>query len=302
MVKRKVLVIYHRADYDGIFSGIIAKKYYEKIGCQVKTFGWNYDDEPVDLEREIKTNSIICMVDLSFTAKYMMVLKESGKFVWIDHHETAIQDSQKYGYDKIPGKRTISEAAVTLTWQYFNPKQEVPELIKMIGTYDIWRKEENWQSEIIPLQYGLKKEYGLSFTRILNDWEIMIADFEWLLDDGKAIYTWLQKSSQSWIQNCGFPVTVAGKYKGIAILSPITGSLVFESVQSQYDLFLVIQVRDGGTRYSLSMYTEPEKNLDFSCGEYLKSLQPEAGGHKTAAGMENMTEELFKKLLFEHEI
>ena len=45
MDKRKILIIYHRADYDGIFSAIIAKKYYESKGVRVETLGWNYGDD-----------------------------------------------------------------------------------------------------------------------------------------------------------------------------------------------------------------------------------------------------------------
>jgi hypothetical protein len=34
----------------------------------------------------------------------------------------------------------------------------------------------------------------------------------------------------------------------------------------------------------------------------LKSLNPEAGGHKLAAGLQNMGRELFEKILYKHEI
>ena len=54
MGTRKILVVYHRADYDGVFSGVIAKKYYESKGIHVDAFGWNYGDDPIDVKSKIR--------------------------------------------------------------------------------------------------------------------------------------------------------------------------------------------------------------------------------------------------------
>lgn len=299
MAYRKVLIIYHRVDYDGIFSGIITKKFYESKGIRTDTCGWNYGEPIPEIKKDYQG---IILVDLSFPPQDMIRLKDSGRLTWIDHHQTSIQDSTSYGYQNLPGIRRIGISAAELVWGFYNSKKEVPLLVQMAGAYDVWDKERFGWSDVVELQYGLKEMYGLSFGKIETDWEDLCDDCEWIQDRGSVVYGWLKKMSESWIKNCSFPVTVAGKYKGIAIVSPLSGSLIFESVLPDYDLFLVIQIRDKGTKYSVSMYSEPEKELgDFSCGEYLKSIDPNAGGHKLAASIQGLSRERFEKLIYDHE-
>lgn len=42
---KNVLIIYHRADYDGLFSGNIARKFYIDSGYKVELKGYNYGDQ-----------------------------------------------------------------------------------------------------------------------------------------------------------------------------------------------------------------------------------------------------------------
>jgi hypothetical protein len=52
---RKNLVIYHRVDYDGIFSAIIVRKYYQGKGIITDLKGWNYGDMPLNLSLDLDT-------------------------------------------------------------------------------------------------------------------------------------------------------------------------------------------------------------------------------------------------------
>jgi hypothetical protein len=48
------------------------------------------------------------------------------------------------------------------------------------------------------------------------------------------------------------------------------------------------------------MYTEPDKDLGgFSCGTYLKEKYG-GGGHTCSAGCNNIGEETFRRLIYEH--
>ena len=299
MATRKFLVVYHRVDYDGLFSALIAKSYLKSKGITVETLGWNYGDELPNLDKLIRYNSGIVLTDISFPANAMKTLKESAKATWIDHHVTAIQDSEEHGYSDMPGLRKNGVAACELTWKYYWKDKPIPQIVQMAGAYDVWDKNRFDWSEVVALQYGLKDLYGHNLGKLDTHWEDLCEDSEWLQDRGEVIYGWLQKQSEGWVTRCGFPVKVAGRFSGIAIITPLAGSLVFESVLEKYDLFLVLQINDGGTKYNVSLYTEPSKNLDFSCGEYMKQFG--GGGHKTAAGCNNIGEEMFKKIIFDHE-
>ena len=302
MDKRKILIVYHRADYDGIFSAIITKKYYESKGVRVDTVGWNYGDELIDIHSKLPLYQGFVMVDVCLPTQQMIELKESGRLTWIDHHETAITESKENGFDSVLGKREIGIAACELTWEYFNPAKEIPTLISYAGTYDVWDKNRyNWDEDVVPLQYGLKDEYGLSLKKIETDWDDLLENCEWAMNKGSVIYEWIRHISEAWVQNCGFEVQVGEQaLKGIAIITPMTGSLVFESVLQKYDLFLVVQVRDNASRITVSMYTEPNKDLGgFSCGAYLKEKYG-GGGHANAGGCNNIGEETFRRLIYGH--
>ena len=292
---RKNIIIYHRVDYDGVMSGIIAKQYYESKGIRSDYYGWNYGD-PFP---EVSGYQQIIMVDVSFPPPEMLTLKETGKLVWIDHHQTAISDSEANGYSDVPGVRKIGVAAVELTFGFLYPRLTAPMLIQYVGAHDVWDKERfDWEEEVIPLQYGLKNEYGISIKELEKGWEDICNDCDWLIDIGSYIYRWIKKTSEAWVKNCAFPVTVAGKYKGIGLITPIGGSISFDSVLDEYDLYVVIQIRDQGTKYSISLYKENNRLPEFSVGQYLKDNYG-GGGHSGAAGA-SITREQFEKIIYDH--
>lgn len=127
-------VIYHSADYDGIFCREIAKHF---LGDQdVKYIGWNFGDHPLPFPR--KEDSYIVM-DLPLTAPFglcfedgwlardnPMMMKEHrqiqpldridwSQWTWIDHHASSIESHPK----DIIGYRIDGVAACRLAWQWF---------------------------------------------------------------------------------------------------------------------------------------------------------------------------------------
>jgi hypothetical protein len=140
-------VIYHRADFDGLFCREIARK---KLGDEnVKYIGWDYGD-PLP---EIPSGAMLYMLDLSVEG-----LMNHPFLVWIDHHKSAIE---KYP-DTIAGYRIDGVAACRLAWQWFASdfemnfqelnlpiKQEYidrivtePLAVRLAGEYDIWDKRD----------------------------------------------------------------------------------------------------------------------------------------------------------------
>lgn len=111
---KKTLVIYHRADFDGIFCYRIARRFFDaSSGYDVTYLGWDYGD-PVP---EVASPTIVIMLDISVDG-----LMDYAHLTWIDHHKSAID---KYG-TTIPGYRIDGVAACRLAWQYFNhPKSPI---------------------------------------------------------------------------------------------------------------------------------------------------------------------------------
>jgi len=126
----KTTIIYHR-DMDGIASAVIAQRKYPD--AELRCIDYN---ERADFEFGNLHDNRIVIVDFSFDNETMSMLhRKAGELIWIDHHKTAKEMS---AWDsKIPGKRSIDEAACKLTWQYFN-KEDVPYAIELIADWDMW--------------------------------------------------------------------------------------------------------------------------------------------------------------------
>ena len=232
-----------------------------------------------------------------------MKLNETSRVVWIDHHITAIQDSETFGYSRMPGLRVNGIAACELVWKYFWGDAPSPLAVQLVGSYDVWNHERFiWDEQILPLQYGLKYNFGINLKSLLERFDDVLEETEKYMDDGAVIYDYLKDLWKSWVKNYSFEVLVAGKYKGICIISPVFGSSCFESVVKDYDISIVVNKKktpDGTETYQIGMYGEDTLDPEFSCGEYMKQFG--GGGHRLAAGAQ-LTREQFQKLIFDNEI
>ena len=99
-------VIYHSADYDGIFCREIARKFLP----DAKLIGWNFGDPLVPIPPE----GTIYILDLSPACLEPFTC--NGRLVWIDHLKSSIE---KWAVE-IPGYRLDGVATCRLAWQFFN--------------------------------------------------------------------------------------------------------------------------------------------------------------------------------------
>ena len=285
MKKEKIAIVYHRVDFDGVFSALIAKMRILELGYEPVLLGYNYGDEfPVLNPSEYVT---ICMVDVSFPPGQMLGLRNlygPERFVYIDHHKTALEAEQQAGFQDLEGIRRDGTAACELTWEYFYPNSYCPDLIQMLGAYDVWNKSRFDWSEVLCLQYALKSRYGVNPDTIWKDWNELLS-MRWghelvsLICEGEAIKKYLERTWKSAVKVYSFPVEVAGRYKGICMLGTEFSSSVFESVMNKYDIYMVCN-RKGPDTYNISMYKEPDRLPEFSCGGYrmFKGHVGSAGG------------------------
>lgn len=160
MQTNKYLIIYHREDNDGLFSGSLI---YDYLIYKLKIDSQNIDRLPADyniLDEFSKTYNVeelhekyksIIMVDISFNDwRYMKKLyNEFGAdFVWCDHHAPIIHLSQENGFDGIPGVRDTQRSAILCVWKYLYDqfdedynKRAVPEYLRILSAWDSWSYE-----------------------------------------------------------------------------------------------------------------------------------------------------------------
>lgn len=142
------LCIYHSADLDGHCAGAIVKKAIPDAEC----IGMNYG-EAFPWERIKDHTTQVIMVDFSLTPQEMLKLKSLvWKFVWIDHHKTALADAEKHNYSSLPGKREIGQAGCELTWRYFFPETLLPTVVFLLGRYDVWDHQD---PHVLTFQAGM---------------------------------------------------------------------------------------------------------------------------------------------------
>ena len=169
-------VVYHSADFDGVFCREVAKRALGEDG--VRYLGWNFGEAPL----EFPADGEVIVMDLPLLEPFgMEVLCESdlSRLTWIDHHKTSIDSTP----DTVPGYRIDGVAACRLAWQWFNrvrsesfplpdkrcfvdPIVVEPLAIRLAGEYDVWDKRDP-DAELF--QYGLRSvEPGFDLGRLLD--------------------------------------------------------------------------------------------------------------------------------------
>lgn len=298
----KILVIYHRVDFDGLFSAA-SVEYLTTEEAEFYFYGFNYGDEIPVIDDFLKDYSKIYMTDISFgDPDVMMKLRNSGKVIWIDHHITAIKASEEGGWSDMKGLRRNGTAATKLVWEYFGDPN-VPNIILYVSAYDVWDHTRfDWDNTILPAQYGLRLNYGLDLDLVRKDLDNMICDSEFcenIIKQGLAICNYNKSRWQRDVENHSFPVTIESRpdLKALGIINTEFTSSVFWNVQNEYDVFVFANWSADTGVFGMSLRSGCP---NFNCGEFMKKYYS-GGGHPGAAGGK-MTEDQFIKFIKERKI
>lgn len=154
---KKYLLIYHKEDNDGVFSGALLYEYllnYLKINkelidlCPADYNLLNEFSEKCDIEYLQDNYKSIIMTDISFNNwKYMKKLYKAfgSDFIWCDHHAPIIHLSHSNKFDDITGIRETNRSAILCVWKYLYDqfdekynKKKVPELLRILSAFDSW--------------------------------------------------------------------------------------------------------------------------------------------------------------------
>jgi hypothetical protein len=308
----KIIVIYHRADFDGIFCREIARRFFTQAGVAAEYIGWDYGD-PVPV---VDADAVVYMLDISVEG-----LMDHPQLHWVDHHKSAIE---KYPAS-IHGYRIDGVAACRLAWQYFGGIQEwqgkeapvkgdfvdrrvsEPLAVRLAGEYDIWDKRDP-RAELF--QHGLR-----SRELTAGDWDQMltvdrrasIAEVEALMDvghqgmlepdgscppavvfgllkDGALLQAAQERQDASVIRELGFTV----EFEGLCFLACNAArynSLLFNAgLEERHEGCLGFKWT--GKDWSVSLYHAPGKeHHDLST----IAVKHGGGGHRGACGFRAAT-------------
>ena len=263
---------YHISDFDGKCSAAIINMRYPK--CEF--IGIDYSHK-FDFNKINSKNEMIFMVDFSLDIKSMNLLSEKCHLIWIDHHETIINDAVLNDFNPL-GIRKIGKGACELVWNYIYEDSPVPLFVKYLADYDVWKLYEN----VFEFQYGLRIE-DYSITELSNLIQSSIKDkkiINNIIENGKLIIKYEDNQNKLFKHIC-FNSDIEflnQKYKAICINAPFGNSQKFKHIiNDNHDLMCVFNFN--GTSYKVSLYTEKD-NID--CGKIAKYFG--GGGHRQAAG------------------
>lgn len=297
----KTTVIYHSADFDGIFCREIARKFLP----DAELIGWDYGN-PTTAKEVIDGTDQLYMLDISVPD-----LMDHPHLIWIDHHKSAME---KYPAT-IPGYRIDGVAACRLAWQWFvamdrltNQGSSKPEWIdkypfpekrefvernvceplavRLAGEYDIWDKRDP-NAELF--QHGLRSQE-------LNEnmWDLMLVNMDEhadgvvdagtitvraLLDVGCALQYARTKENASIIKELGFTFEWQG-LRWLACNAARYNSLLFTAgLTPEHDACFGFKWT--GKDWSVSLYHAPGKeHHDLSA----IAVKYGGGGHRGACG------------------
>lgn len=277
------VVIYHRADFDGIFCCEIARRYFALRGEAASFIGWDYGD-PVP---EIPLGTTIYMLDISIEQ-----LMTRPELVWIDHHKSAIA---KYG--PRPGLQLDGVAACRLAWQwFFGPEREIierfalpmyfsriveePHAVTLAGEYDIWDKRDP-DAELF--QHGLRS-CAVAWPVLLSDnRDEANAYVAQLLENGRVLQFARANENKSISTQQGFTLRWEGLTFAACNAARFNSLLFTAMLQERHDACLGFCWNGQKGKWKVSLYGVPGKPDVDLCAI---AVRYGGGGHKQACGFE----------------
>ncbi len=275
-------VIHHSADYDGVFSREIARKFIQ----DAKLIGWDFGQPKIPWSNDGK----VYIIDLPPDCCDLPDINEVGRrLIWIDHHKSSIEKWP----DVIEGYRIDGVSASRLAYQWFTVGNELPTkhqfldrkvtepfALTLVGEYDVWQ-HENSNGEDITFQFGLD-------TREELDWETLLSlrdgdeYVKYLLYRGESAQKCYRKRDADIVRQRGFDLDFEGR-KFIALNTARCNSQSFEAgVKPEHDGCLAFYWN--GKTFVVSLYGVSDKpEVDLS----VIAVKHGGGGHKQACGFQS---------------
>lgn len=297
------------------------KKFSVPVGTPILIGGPTFED-PLGVGSVPPQKRTVYMVDVSLNDPAdMKRLADVAELIFIDHHKTALDALCGL---HTAGYQTEHLSACELTWLWFTrPKDDpmlvrgveptaeqvarLPEVVRLLGRYDVWDKENPEWEKILAYQYGFRTRrgaydpndswYSFLFGGALTD-AGREAEIYYTVAIGRAILSFVAEQNSQIARVGAFERTLSSsvggepfdmdgalgitprQYRCICLNTPIFNSQAFDSVYDpeKHDLMVPFaKAKDG--RWKVSLYsTKPE----IDCGAICKTFG--GGGHKGAAG------------------
>jgi len=289
---------YHSSDLDGKCSAAIVKykypiadlypiDYYNSVEIRSETRIYHFMDSLRDsrIKNEnvfsFTKEDIVIMCDFCFTDfNLMFFIKENCKnFIWLDHHYSAINKSEKYNFET-NGILDEESSGCMLTWKYFFPEKDIPYCVNLIDKYDTG--DFYFNDDVLPFEYGMRNQNDKEILpNNLQFWTQLFENKELInriLNEGRICLRYQKKLNKKLLRNA-FRSNFEG-WRCVVVNSSQINSLFFNELEDRdkYDILISCSLDVKGN-WNISLYTEkPYINVAQIAEKY------GGGGHKKAAG------------------
>lgn len=300
----KTVVLYHSADFDGLFCREIARKFLP----DAVLIGWDYGD-PTPAKELLDGTERLYMLDISIPD-----LMDHPKLIWIDHHKSAMEKYHPMNGTRWQGDRHAycidGVAACRLAWQWFRrecqdyplnagpgnrqlPTKEdfterrvvEPVAVRLAGEYDIWSK--HWMKEdprVELFQHGLRScPLDRWWPSLLSTDSYGVQVVNELLDAAKIIQYVRDQEYAEVIKQQGFGV----EFEGVKFLAcnshelDIRSHLFAAGIEPHHEALLGFTYTGHAKGWRVSMYhIEGKEHIDIL--SIAKKFY--GGGHAGACG------------------
>lgn len=319
---KHVFCFTHSADYDGIFSGEIVRRFFNG---KVKLIPINFGDE--DAKNVLKkwdfTGADVIICDFCFDDDIMEeIARTAHSLTWLDHHASAIDRMKKLkSFDKFYGIWTTKHSGAYNTWCWFynnmklisaSDRDDVPEIINIVSKYDTWTFTHAEMQKMMAIQLGMKAldiKFGSELFDVLlyevkNNGNITYDMYQNLMNQiiqtGSAIDKYNQNYSYHSYERMAFDVVfkVKGrKLVGCALnIDAHSDSFRYVYDKDRHD-FCISFHRLGdkcASKWTYGIYIMNDKKGKISAIDIAQHISPSGGGHPSASGA--TTDELIKEL------
>ena len=305
------LILYHKEDNDGVFSGAIFRNYFiydlqyerEKIIYQ----GLDYNDIK-KIDKEYLNNiyelfEYLVITDISLPVDLMNYAYKlfGDKFIWCDHHAPIIKEAEKYGAsEKWYGVRQTDRSAILCAYKYlYDPFDElyndklIPELLRILSAWDSFTYEQN----------GFELDYVRGFNKAVNQevkldiikaseileyakyrMDKFISECEII---GKSIVdyeNYINKALVNSSADLEWTIGEENRKAAMLVMQGSSSSLMFNSLKgTDVKSGIVLKYSPKNNNWVISLYNIDDHDNSFHCGEYCKENY-KGGGHIGAAG------------------
>ncbi len=274
--KNATLCIYHGNCADGFGAAWVVRK---ALGPDVEFHAARYGDPAPDV-----TGKSVIIVDFSYKYDVLVALADKAVSVLvIDHHKTAMVDlvdvppaelhyeaHQKNSTGKLHALFDMNQSGASLTWDFFFPRHQRPDLINHIADRDLWQFKLPGTREIMADLFSYPQDFA-TWDRLFAD------DINAMRLDGEAINRQNQKTVADLVRTTNRRMLIGGHDVPVANL-PYMFASDAGALMAEGELFAgsYFDTPDG-RNFSLR---STDAGMDVS--ELAK--QYGGGGHRNAAG------------------